>query len=265
MVFDACQMIDRCNPNPCEHDGACKQTSQEFSCDCAGTGYTGAVCHAPANPISCESYRRSGVSGSPAEILIDVDGSGPLKSFPVTCEFFSDGRTYTHVGHKNDQTTVVNGFDAPGSFVQDIAYDADIDQMEILINRSYSCSQKLSYACKRSRLFNSPSYENKNQEFRPFGWWMSRQNQRMDYWAGALPGSRKCECGVTGTCYDRSKWCNCDAGLDSWMADEGEILDKEFLPVRQLRFGDTGSPLDDKEGKYTLGHLVCQVNLNKLS
>jgi hypothetical protein len=57
---------------------------------------------------------------------------------------------------------------------------------------------------------------------------------------------------------DRTKWCNCDAALDTWTADEGEILDKEYLPVRQLRFGDTGTPLDEKEGKYTLGPLLCE-------
>lgn len=256
MIFDACQMIDRCNPNPCEHFGVCRQTSEEFSCDCAGTGYTGAVCHAPGHPVSCEAYRQSGASGSTVEIEIDVDGSGPLKAFPVTCEFFNDGRTYTHVGHKNDQTTPVNGFDSPGSFVQDITYNAQVEQMEILINRSYTCRQRLRYECKRSRLLNSPSQE--NQEFRPFGWWMSRQNQRMDYWAGGLAGSRKCECGVSGTCVDRSKWCNCDAALDAWMSDDGELTEKEFLPVRQLRFGDTGTPLDNKEGRYTLGPLTCE-------
>jgi len=54
--------------------------------------------------------------------------------------------------------------------------------MEILMNRSYTCRQRLRYECKRSRLFNTPSPE--NQEFRPYSWWMSRQNQRMDYWAG---------------------------------------------------------------------------------
>nr|CAG4638226.1 EOG090X00DN [Cyclestheria hislopi] len=256
MVFDACQMVDRCDPNPCEHSGVCKQTSEEFHCDCAGTGYTGAVCHTSGNPVSCEAYRHTGTGISPADILIDVDGSGPLKAFSVTCEFFSDGRTYTHVGHRNDQTTVVNGFDQPGSFVQDIAYHADMEQMEILINRSYTCRQRLRYECKQSRLLNSPSQE--NQEFRPFGWWMSRQNQKMDYWAGALPGSRKCECGISGTCVDRSKWCNCDAALDTWLSDEGEILEKDYLPVRQLRFGDTGTPLDHKEGKYLLGSLTCE-------
>lgn len=114
------------------------------------------------------------------------------------------------------------------------------------MNRSYTCRQRLRYDCKRSRLLNTPSPE--NSEFRPFSWWVSRQNLRMDYWAGALAGSRKCECGIDGTCVDRSKWCNCDAMLDTWQADEGEILDKDVLPVRQLRFGDTGHPLDEKEG-----------------
>ena len=46
ILIDACAMVDRCNPNPCEHGGVCTQTSREFSCDCRDTGYTGAVCHA---------------------------------------------------------------------------------------------------------------------------------------------------------------------------------------------------------------------------
>ena len=50
-----------------------------------------------ANPISCESFRQSGANASPVDISIDVDGSGPLKAFPVTCEFFSDGRTTSHL------------------------------------------------------------------------------------------------------------------------------------------------------------------------
>lgn len=45
IVFDACQMIDRCNPNPCKHNGTCNQNADEFLCDCSTTGYTGAVCH----------------------------------------------------------------------------------------------------------------------------------------------------------------------------------------------------------------------------
>ena len=79
----------------------------------------------------------------------------------------------------------------------------------------------------------------------------------MDYWAGSLPGSMKCECGVQGTCIDQEKWCNCDALHSDWNYDGGEISEKEYLPVKALHFGDTGTPLDEKEGRYSLGPLEC--------
>lgn len=34
VVFDACHMTDRCNPNPCQHGSICKQNSMEFFCIC---------------------------------------------------------------------------------------------------------------------------------------------------------------------------------------------------------------------------------------
>jgi len=87
---------------------------------------------------------------------IDVDGSGPLKPFPVTCEFLSDGRVMTILHHSNEHSTPVDGFEESGSFIQDINYDADLEQIEALLNRSISCRQRINYACKHSRLFNSP-------------------------------------------------------------------------------------------------------------
>ena len=42
------------------------------------------------------------------------------------------------------------------------------------------------------------------------------------------------------------------------MTDQGEITDKNELPVKQLRFGDTGTPLDDKQSNYRLGPLMCE-------
>lgn len=62
----------------------------------------------------------------------------------------------------------------------------------------------------------------------------------MDYWGGGLPGSRMCDCGVLGTCIDPTKWCNCDADSRIWQVDGGDIIEKDDLPVKQLRFGDTG-------------------------
>ena len=38
MIIDSCHMSDRCNPNPCEHGGVCKQNSKEFYCECEDTG-----------------------------------------------------------------------------------------------------------------------------------------------------------------------------------------------------------------------------------
>ncbi|XP_063893286.1 neurexin-4 isoform X2 [Helicoverpa armigera] len=258
VVFDACQMIDRCNPNPCEHGGVCSQTADEFSCNCQATGYAGAVCHTSVHPLSCQAYKNVQAVSRSADIHIDVDGSGPLPAFPVTCEFYSDGRIITAVQHSASQNTVVDGYQEPGSFRQDIVYEASRPQLEALLNRSHSCLQHLEYMCKHSRLLNSPSEES---SFHPFAWWVSRSGQRMDYWAGAPPGSRMCQCGVLGACADPTKWCNCDAEHmkpDEFQVDGGEITEKEFLPVKQLRFGDTGSHLDEKEGRYTLGPLLCE-------
>jgi hypothetical protein len=70
--------------------------------------------------------------------------------------FSADGRVLTVVSHRNEGTTPVDGFQEPGSFVQDVMYDADMDQIEALINRSTTCQQRLRYECKQSRLFNSP-------------------------------------------------------------------------------------------------------------
>ncbi|XP_073942606.1 neurexin-4 isoform X2 [Choristoneura fumiferana] len=262
VVFDACQMIDRCNPNPCEHGGECTQTSEEFNCNCQATGYAGAVCHSSVHPLSCQAYKNVQAVSRAADIRIDVDGSGPLPAFPVTCQFYTDGRVITTVQHSasSSQSTVVDGYQEPGSFRQDITYDASRAQLEALLNRSSSCMQRLEYLCRHSRLLNSPSEES---NFHPFAWWVSRSGQRMDYWAGAQPGSRMCACGVLGACLDPTKWCNCDAEYTQLRADEfqtdgGEITEKEYLPVKSLHFGDTGSHLDEKEGRYTLGPLLCE-------
>nr|XP_040229697.2 neurexin-4 isoform X1 [Anopheles coluzzii] len=254
ILFDACHMVDRCNPNPCKHSGICKQNSMEFTCDCAGTGYAGAVCHTPMNALSCQAFKNVHDVKQRQRIEIDVDGSGPLAPFPVTCEFYSDGRVVTVLSHSSEHTTRVDGFAEPGSFEQNIIYEADLPQIEALLNRSTECWQTLTYACRSSRLFNSPSDP---ENFRPYAWWVSRHNQPMDYWAGALPGSRKCQCGVVGDCIDPTKWCNCDANSLDWQEDGGDIREKEYLPVRGLRFGDTGTPVDEKLGRYTLGPLRC--------
>lgn len=45
IVLGACQVTDRCNPNPCEHGGKCSQSWTDFECDCSNTNYVGSICH----------------------------------------------------------------------------------------------------------------------------------------------------------------------------------------------------------------------------
>lgn len=262
LLLNACQMVDRCQPNPCEHGGVCKQDSAEFVCNCTDTGYAGAVCHLSLHPLSCEAYQMKKKPNEQRKaMMIDVDGSGPLTPIPVECVFLPDNVTETLVHHKNELTTDVKGFREPGSFIQDIVYDAPLEQMVQLVNRSTHCRQSLTYECFNARLFDTSVQDTGPDTFSPYGWWVSRSNQKMDYWGGSVPGSRKCKCGLYGTCKDPQRYCNCDAGLEEWTMDGGELTDRDYLPVRQLRFGDTGSASlleDRKRGRYTLGPLDCQ-------
>ena len=259
VIIDSCGMTDRCNPNPCEHGGVCKQNSKDFFCECEDTGYTGAVCHTSLNWFSCVQFQNKHPESRYKETIIDVDGSGPIQPVNVRCEFFPDGRNITYVDHDSLASTEVDGFDGKGEYKKVIQYYAPYEMMEAMINRSKTCVQKLGYNCKRSRLLNTPV--SNSQQFDPFGWWVSRQNKKMDYWAGSLPGSRKCECGLLGDCFTIDKWCNCDSGYDDWLYDGGEIKEKEYLPVRALHFGDTGTPMDRKEGRFNLGPLECNGDL----
>ncbi|CAG7823734.1 unnamed protein product [Allacma fusca] len=257
IILNACQMTDRCSPNPCEHGGICKQNSEEFECDCDATGYTGSVCHTSLHPVSCQSHRNLHGSNQRTNIKIDPDGSGPLESFYVSCQYYQNGATETIIHHKHDSgPTTVNGYDKPGSFIQEISYDGSLTQIEGVLNRSSSCEQFIRFECQSSKLFNTPVSE--TSPFLPNSWWVSRRNQPMDYWGDSIPSSRKCECGIHNNCVVPDKWCNCDSGLDSWLGDEGYIREMEYLPVRRLHIGDTGTPFDDKMAKFTLGPLICR-------
>lgn len=92
-----------------------------------------------------------------------------------------------------------------------------------------------------------------------YGWWVGRTFQPMYYWGGAAPGSRKCACGLLETnCDAGSLTCNCDAGLAAQTSDKGYLEHKEYLPVLELHFGDTGTVTDKKIGYHLLNELLCE-------
>lgn len=45
LVFTSLLFFHRCSPNPCEHEGRCIQSWDDFICLCENTGYKGEVCH----------------------------------------------------------------------------------------------------------------------------------------------------------------------------------------------------------------------------
>ena len=89
-----------------------------------------------------------------------------------------------------------------------------------------------------------------------YAWWVSRDSSKMRYWGGASPGSGKCACGMTNSCADPRYGCNCDKNDLVRREDRGLLTDKTHLPVKQLRFGDTGGSMRER-GYHTLGKLKC--------
>ena len=123
-----------------------------------------------------------------------------------------------------------------------------MDQIIAVIERSQHCEQFLKYEC-----FNAGFWFAYRES-----WWVSRDGAKMTYWGGAPPSSSKCKCGIIDSCIVQGTRCNCDQNINVWTEDNGDLTDKDTLPVTELRFGDT-SRIDGKEeiGYHTLGALRC--------
>ena len=160
-----------------------------------------------------------------------------------------NGVGVTVISHDRERMTVVTGYEASGSYSRNIHYNGvSLSQLASLTAVSSRCEQFISYKCYHSAFWWSGL---KN----PFGWWVSRDSTNMAYWGGASPGSGKCACGMNNSCADSNQVCNCDKNDHAWREDSGLLTDKTKLPVKQLRFGDTGGK--GEKGNHTLGKLKC--------
>ena len=197
-------------------------------------------------PASCSVIKKY-VSSVNGNYVIDPDGEGSLAPFTVFCDMTDkSGVGVTLISHDSESRTFVSGYENPGSYSRDIHYTgASLSQLASLTRVSSQCEQFIKYECHDSGFW----FDN------PVGWWVSRDSAKMTYWGGASPGSGKCACGMTNSCADSSKVCNCDKNDDVWREDSGLLTDKTKLPVKQLRFGDTGHSLE--KGYHTLGKLKC--------
>ncbi|KAM9323054.1 contactin-associated protein-like 2b [Pholidichthys leucotaenia] len=244
--LDMCAIIDRCVPNHCEHGGSCSQTWDAFSCNCNDTGYTGATCHTPLYQQSCEEYKHLGKSSG--SYWIDPDGSGSIAPFRVSCDMSEDKVWATLKNNLSPQTSVSKA-EQEGKAVLHVTYNVTDDQVLSVTSSAEYCEQYIAYACRMSRLLNSPGGG-------PFTWWVGRANERHSYWGGSGPGIQKCSCGIEHNCTDPKHNCNCDADLRSWREDAGLLVYKDHLPVIQVVVGDTSR--SGSEAKLTVGPLRCR-------
>ena len=195
---------------------------------------------------SCSVIKKyvSSVSGN---YVLDPDGEGGLAPFTVFCDMTDkSGVGVTVISHDSESRTHVSGCDPSGCYSRDIRYTgASLSQLASLTKVSSHCEQFIKYECYSSMIFR----------YQGFAWWVSRDSAKMTYWGGASPGSGKCACGMTNSCADSSYGCNCDKNDYVWREDSGLLTDKTKLPVKQLRFGDTGD--SGEQGYHTLGKLKC--------
>ncbi|XP_015778178.1 PREDICTED: neurexin-4-like [Acropora digitifera] len=195
---------------------------------------------------SCSVIKKH-ISKASGNYVIDPDGAEGLAPFTVYCDMTDkNGVGVTVISHDSENRTLVQGCEGPGCYSRDIDYTgASLYQLASLTRISTHCEQFIKYECLGSVFFRNSL----------FGWWVSRDSSKMSYWGGASPGSNKCACGMTNSCADRSKGCNCDTNDFVWREDSGLLTDKSQLPVKQLRFGDTGYPKE--QGYHTLGKMKC--------
>ena len=199
-------------------------------------------------PSSCSVIRKY-VSSFSGNYVIDPDGNGGLAPFTVYCDMSGkNGVGVTVISHDSESRTLVDGYNGNGEYSRNIHYSgASFSQLAKLTDVSTTCEQFIKYECYHSQLLNNPD-----------GWWVSRSSSKMTYWGGASPRSNNCACGMTNSCADSSKKCNCDKNDAVWREDSGLLTVKTQLPVKQLRFGDT-TEYDghDEKGYHTLGKLRC--------
>uniref|UniRef100_A0A3Q3XHF7 Uncharacterized protein n=1 Tax=Mola mola TaxID=94237 RepID=A0A3Q3XHF7_MOLML len=218
--LDMCAIIDRCVPNYCEHGGRCSQTWDTFSCNCSGTGYTGAT---SIYQQSCEEYKSS--------VLLKSINS------PFNVDIFE------YVQIMANRKLIKNK-------ILSVCKQKYIKRMT---SSAEQCQQYVAYACRMSRLLNTPDGV-------PFTWWVGRANEKHSYWGGSGPGIQKCSCGIKHNCTNPKHYCNCDADLPTWKEDTGLLMYKDHLPVSQVVVGDTSR--GGSEAKLTIGPLTCRGDWN---
>ena len=199
---------------------------------------------------SCSHLKKLDPTAGNRTYVIDPDGKGCGSPFNVTYDMTDKNAVgVTVISHDSEDRTLVDGFEQAGSYSRDINYtEADLLQLASLTSVSTHCEQFIKYECINSLMFKGNH-----------SWWVSRDSTKMTYWGGAVLGSGKCACGMNKSCAKQEALCNCDANDNERREDSGLLTDKTRLPVKELRYGDTGVSRNkfNEQGYHTLGKFKC--------
>ena len=200
---------------------------------------------------SCSKLKSANSGISSGNYMIDPDGKGGMAPISVYCDMSDKGGVgVTVISHDSESRTHVgntNGCETRGCYSKDVRYTGvSTAQLAALTRVSQNCEQFIKFECNNDVAFLELGY----------GWWVSRDGTRMNYWGGATGSDKMCACGVTNSCFNGKK-CNChyNNANRGWREDSGLLTDKSVLPVTQIRLGDLGDK--QEEGYHTLGKLKC--------
>ena len=192
---------------------------------------------AKVQPETCQDIRSNSEDKS-GQYTIYLPNVSPIQ---VYCDMKSkNGRGVTIISHDSEAKTLVNGYDPPGSYVRKIKYSVSKEHLKELVKVSSKCEQFIKYECKNSVISDH-------------GCWVSLEGKKMKNWGGVDHTTKGCACKLTGSCAG-NRLCNCDRNDLNWREDSGLLQEKEYLPVSEVRFGDTGS---SEYGYHTVGKLKC--------
>eukprot|EP00794_Sanderia_malayensis_P006842 gene6842-7610_t len=194
---------------------------------------------------TCASLKRNGATKS-GNYLINPSENHSTRPVQVYCDMsILNGVGVTLVSHDSERKTKVSGIDARGGYRKVVTYSIPNTQIEALKRHSKHCDQFIKYDCHGSVFY---LYHKT-----PFAWWVSFDGQKMLNWGGVSYPNKGCACSLDKSCSTGK--CMCDANDNVLRSDSGLLKDKQFLPVKELRFGDTGDT--GEYGLHTLGKLRC--------
>ncbi|HBU48804.1 MAG TPA: hypothetical protein DEB46_10880, partial [Myxococcales bacterium] len=216
------------------HEGVeeCDDGNQENNDECSELCEVQGLGEVEGLPgLSCKAILDAGASRGDGAYWIDPDGVGNLGAFQVTCDMDDGG--WTLIDHNMEARTQRQGCEDPGCHNIPVTYTPPLAQILALIDdQSTECRQYLLWECKGSGI-----WENNSNGGNQYTWWHDRNDSRVNDWPGGNTDA-------------------CDTNDEVWRQNGGHITDRNQLPVRRLRHGDTTAPTE--EGYHTLGKLYCR-------